>query len=385
MSTSLERIEFYRHHLGDAEIAAVAETMKSVFLTTGPKTKQFEDEFARYLDLPHVVTVNSCTAAISLSLEALGVKPGDEVITTPMTFIATSTAILHIGAIPVFVDVDPLTGNIDPKRIGDAITTRTRAIVPVHLYGHLCDMAQLREIADRHKLWIVEDAAHCVEGRDPHGFGPGHFGDAACFSFYATKNLCCGEGGAIATRHTDLVEKLLLLRLHGMNRDAANRYHDATYKHWDMTVLGQKANLSDIQSAMLLPQLPRLKSLLARRESIAQRFEKVFSQLPGIAFPSVKPGHQSARHLFTLWIKNGHRDHFLRDMGEMNLGVAVNYRAIHLLTYFRERFGFRTGSFPHAEQIGDETASIPFYPGLTDDHVSHIVDRVSRWAERVAK
>ena len=367
------RIEFYRHGLGDAEQAAVVEAMRSVFLTTGPQVARFEAAFAEWLGVPEVVAVSSCTHGLVVTLAALGVGAGDEVITTPMTFVATTNAIVERGATPVFVDVEPETGNLDVTAAARAITPRTRAILPVHLYGHLTDMRALRRLADEAGVALVEDAAHCVEGRRD-GYGPGQLGDAACFSFYATKNLTCGEGGAIAVQDPALADRLRRLRLHGMDRDAASRYHDASYRHWDVLEPGYKANLSDIQAAMLLPQIEGLRGRLARREAIARRYEAALDAA-GVDRPRVLPGTESARHLFTLWAGSGteDRDRFLAAMSAAGVGVAVNYRAVHLLTWYRQHFEHQRGDFPVAESIGDRTASIPLYPGLTDEEVERVV------------
>lgn len=374
----MSRVEFYRHSLTEEDIAAVAETLRGVFLTTGPRAATFETAFAAYLGVEHAVTVSSCTSALYLALRALNIGPGDEVITTPMTFIATSNAILHAGATPVFVDVEPDTGNIDLDSVENAITARTRAIIPVHLYGLMADISRLHVLCRQRHLMLIEDAAHATEAvRD--GVRPGQLSQAACFSFYATKNLTCGEGGALATNDPDLADNVKRLRSHGMSKEAAGRY-TARYQHWDMLTLGYKANLSDIQAALLVGQLPRLQAQLVRRESMARRYETVFAQLPGIGFPRVVDGATSARHLFTIWVRPERRDEWLGRLHEKGIGVAVNYRAVHLLSYYRERFGFRRGDFPNAERIGDSTITLPLYPAMTDRDVEQVIDTVAELA-----
>jgi dTDP-4-amino-4,6-dideoxygalactose transaminase len=365
------KVEFYRHALDETDIANVVKVLNSVFLTTGPVTAEFEKRFAAYSGLPHVVALNSCTAAMQLALMGLGVGPGDEVITTAMTFIASATCVEHAGAKPVLVDVDPETGCIDPAAVERAVTPRTKAILPVHLYGVMCDMRALRAIADRHGLFIIEDCAHCVEG-ERDGVRPGQFSDAACYSFYATKNLACGEGGAMATRDEELLKRVKLLSLHGMSKNAAGRYH-GLYQHWDMLTLGWKCNLDDIHSALIVDQLGRLDSLWARRKAIFDIYEKAFEGSP-VGRPKVigKSGH----HLYTIWVDPARRDALLPELQGRGVGVAVNFRAIHLLTYFRETFGFKRGDFPNAEAIGDKTVSLPFYPKMTDDEARYVAAQV---------
>lgn len=374
------KVEFYRHGLEQEEMEACLATLRSLFLTTGPACARAEKALAQYLGAPEVVTVATCTAALELALLALGVGPGHEVITTPMTFIATANAVLYTGATPVLVDVDPVTGNLDPARVEAAINERTKAILPVHLYGVLCDLKALRAIADRHGLSLVSDCAHALEARRD-GLGSADLAEAACYSFYATKNLTCGEGGAVAVHDPALAERLRMLRMHGMSRGAADRYH-GPYHHWDMVELGRKANLSDINASLLLSQIPRLEANLARREAIAQRYERAFAGLPGVDFPKVPAGCVSGRHLFTIWTPR--RDEFLAALQDRGIGVAVNYRAIHLLSFYRQRFGFKPGDFPVAESIGERTLSLPFYPGLSDDEVERVIAAVTEVARHLA-
>lgn len=368
------KVEFYKHNIDEVDIKEVVDTLHSTFLSTGPKTRLFEEKFARYLGLPHVVGVTSCTAGLFLALKTIGLEPGDEVITSPMTFIATPNAILHAGGKPVFVDVEKKTGNINVELIEKAITPKTRVIIPVHLYGQMCDMRAIRKIADKYRLKIIEDCAHCIEGvRDQ--IRPGQLSDAAVFSFYATKNLTCGEGGAIAVHDMELAERLKVLRLHGMNKSAADRY-TSKYQHWDMVELGYKFNMFDLQAALIVDQLERVETYRKRREEICRRYEEAFSNIAGLAYPIVLPHSDSARHLFTIWVSPLKRDFILAALQERGVGVAVNFRAVHLLKYYRETFGFREGDFPEAERIGNSTISIPLYCRLTDEEISHVVRSV---------
>ena len=371
----MRRVEFYRHSLTESDIAATADVLRSVFLTTGPRAATFEKAFAEHVGVHNVVSLSSCTSALFLSLTALGVGPGDEVITTPLSFVATANAILHTGATPVFVDVEPETGNLDVSRVAEAITSRTRVIIPVHLYGLMVDMRALSQLCRRRGIIIVEDAAHAAEA-ERDGIRPGQLGQAACFSFYATKNLTCGEGGAVATQDAAMAESLRRLRSHGLSKEAASRYNTDRYQHWDMLELGYKANLSDINAALLIGQLPRLDAQLARREAIAKAYEDAFAEVPGVDFPRVPAGARSARHLFTIWVPPDARDEALRGLGERGIGVAVNYRAMHLLSYYVARFGFVRGSFPVAELIGDRTITLPLYPSMSDEDVAQVIDAV---------
>lgn len=368
------RVPFFMHDLGQAELDAVAEVLRGPILTTGEWVARFERRFADLLGARHCVAVTSCTGALHISLLALGVGPGHEVITTPMTFIATANSIIEAGATPVFVDAEPETGNLDAARVEAAITERTRAILPVHLYGQMCDMRRLREIADRYRLAIVEDAAHCVEGtRD--GVRPGQLGDTACFSFYATKNLTCGEGGALVCNDDGLAEQIRLLRLHGMNKNANDRHREG-YKHWDMTVLGWKYNMDNIQAAMLLPQMDRLEENWRRRRELADYYDRLLWDIPDLTRPRTLEGVEHAWHLFPVWVGGGRRDEVIQKMQDAGVSVMVNYRAIHLLTYFRETFGFRAGDFPVAEALGDASLSLPFYPNMPREHADRVVEEL---------
>ncbi|HQQ79262.1 MAG TPA: DegT/DnrJ/EryC1/StrS aminotransferase family protein, partial [Thermoanaerobaculia bacterium] len=353
-------VDFYRHSLGDEEKDAVRAVLDSLFLTTGQKVYAFEKAFEEYLGVPAVVCTAHATASLHIAMLAAGIGPGDEVVTTPMTFLSSANAVLYAGGTPVFADVDPATANIDPDAVEAAITPKTKAIVAVDLYGLLADMKALRKIADRYSLVLVEDAAHCVEARRD-GVGPGQLADFACFSFYATKNLTCGEGGAISARDASKKNLLRQLGSHGMSRNAADRYA-GKYQHWDMERLGYKYNLSDVAASLLLPQLPKLAARLARREEICRRYEAAFQDVPGITFPVVPEGAMSARHLFTIWVEPADRDAILAGIQARGVGVAVNYRAVHLTSYYAERFGFTRGMFPRAELIGDSTITIPLWP-----------------------
>lgn len=366
------RIPFFRHSLGQPELDAVGEVLKGPILTTGDTVAEFESRFASFLDTKYAIGTTSCTGALHMSLLALGIGSGDEVITTPMTFIATATAIMSAGARPVFVDVEPNTGNLDASQIESAITKNTKAILPVHLYGQMCDMRAIRDIADRHGLHIVEDAAHCIEGaRD--GIKPGQLGDTACFSFYATKNLTCGEGGAIITNDPRLADKLRLLRSHGMTKIATDRERDG-YSHWDMVLFGWKYNMDNIHAALLLPQLEGINERWNNRIAVADRYTNALQGRTDITLPSVVDNSKHAFHLYPIRVKKQFRDQVIKTLQNNGIGSTVNYRAIHLLSFFAETLGYSLGDFPQAERIGDATISLPFYPSIPDSHLETVIE-----------
>lgn len=370
------KVEFFKHNIGPEEIRKVTEVLNSVFLTTGSVVGEFEKKFSGYLKCAHTVGVTSGTAALHLSLLACGIGPGDEVITTPMSFIATANAILHAGADPVFVDVEPDTGNIDADLIEAAISDKTKAILPVHLYGQMVDMKRVQAVAKRHGLAIIEDSAHCVEG-ERDGIRPAQLSHAACFSFYATKNMTSGEGGAVSTHDESISEKLLRLRLHGIDKTAAERY-TKTYQHYDMTLLGWKYNMDNIQAGLLLNQLDLIDQRLEQRDSLCRMYEAAFSNIEGIDFPKVLPQSRSARHMFTVWVDPDRRDEIMWKIQEQGIGVAINFRPIHLMQYYRQRYGFKPEMFPNAEKIGARTITLPLYPRLTRPEIEFVIEGVKK-------
>ena len=370
------KIEFYQHNLTPRDKSEVMKVLDSIFLTTGIWTKEFEQKFADYIKSKYVTGVTSCTNALEISLKYFGIRKGDEVITTPMSFIATANAVEYCGGRPVFVDVEESTGNINTDLIEDAITSKTKAILPVHLYGQMCNIKKIRALADKYNLKIIEDSAHCIEG-ERDGVKPGQLGDLACFSFYATKSITSGEGGAISCNDSGVYDWLLKARLHGMSKNAADRY-SKKYEHYDMEFLGFKSNMSNIQAALLINQIDRIEELLSAREKIAGQYDRGFRNNPNIKIPSVLPRIKHARHLYTMWVNPEKRDKYLDKLQERGIGVAINYRAIHLMKYYQQKYGYKRGDFPVCEKIGDSTISIPFYPKLTDEEVRYIINTVNQ-------
>jgi dTDP-4-amino-4,6-dideoxygalactose transaminase len=368
----MKKIEFFRHSIDENDIGRVNGVLRSIFLTTGKEVGEFEKQFSQYLDVRHTIGLTSCTAALHLSLIALDIGPGDEVITTPMSFCATANAILHAGAKPVFVDVEEETGNINAELIESALTKKTKAIIPVHLYGQMCDMRKIRTIAKKNNLKIIEDAAHAIEA-EREGIRVAAASDAACFSFYATKNITSGEGGAVGTNSLSLAEALRRLRLHGIDKGAAERY-TKRYRHWNMPNLGWKYNMDNIQAALLIGQLQRIENLWQKRDRLWRFYEEKLCNVRGLTLLKTFPNMKHGRHLFTVLVPPRRRDAVLRALQNRNIGVAVNYRPIHLLDYYREAFGYRKGDYPVAEEIGNRTISLPLYPSLRKEEVKYVVN-----------
>jgi len=363
----------------DAEIQEVVATMRSGWLGTGPRVARFEREFAAYKGAEHAAAVNSCTAALHLALLASGVKPGDEVITTALTFCATVNAIIHAGATPVLADVDPVTMNIDPADVTRKLTGRTKALVPVHFAGRPCDMNSLCGLAERQGMRMIEDCAHAIE-TVYHGRKAGTFGDFGCFSFYVTKNVVTGEGGMVLTRREEDLARIKVLALHGMSKDAWKRFSDEGYKHYQVVDAGFKYNMMDIQAAIGIHQLERVEANWQRRQEIWQRYDEAFAGLPITRPAAPERDTRHAYHLYTLLIDERtartSRDHFLDGMTRRNIGVGVHYLSIPEHPYYQEAFGWRPEDFPNAMRIGRQTVSIPLSARLSNSDVEDVIAAV---------
>lgn len=361
------------------EMDEVLDSMKRSWLGTGPKVQQFEKDFARYKKIPHVAAVNSCTAALHLSCLALDLKPGDEIITTPMTFCATVNAILHAGAVPVFADIDPATLNIDVREIEKRITRRTRAVIVVHFAGRACDMDPIVDLARSRNIAVIEDCAHAIETLYK-GKQTGTIGTAGCFSFYATKNITTGEGGMVVSHDEKLISRIKVRALHGLSQDAWKRYSDYGYKHYFVEDIGFKYNMMDVQAAIGIHQLKRIDEYWKRRERIWNKYIEAFSDLDiGLPAP-VEKDTRHAYHLFTVRINPRRagmsRDDFLLAMTERNIGVGVHYLSIPEHPYYRKNLSLKPEDYPHAHSFGRETASLPLSPKLTDQDVADVVSAV---------
>ncbi len=369
--------------IGEAEIAEVVDSLRSGWIGMGPKTARFEQEFAAYIGCRHAIAVNSATAALELALIAAGIGPGDEVITTPMTFAATANVMLHVGARPVFVDIERETQNIDPERVERAVTPRTRAIMPVHMAGRPCDMDALMDIARRRGLTMIEDAAHAVEARWREQ-KIGAIGDFTAFSFYVTKNLTTAEGGMLTTANDEWADKLRVLRLHGISKDAWKRYSASGFVPYETLMPGYKFNMTDLQASLGIHQLARVEDNLKIRERHFAAYTDAFGELPSLITPVEQRGIRHARHLYTLLLDLERlqidRGQFVQALQAENIGTGIHFTALHLHRFYRERFGYKEGDYPNAEWVGERTLSLPLSAKLTDADVNDVIAAVIRIA-----
>lgn len=361
------------------EIEEVVASMKSGWLGTGPKVHKFEEMFAEYKGSKYSMALNSCTAALHLSLLAIGIKSGDEVIVPTMTFTSTTSVVIHAGGTPVFADCKKDTMNIDPADIERKITPKTKAIIPVHFAGRACEMDAIMEIAKRHKLKVIEDCAHAIE-TEYHGKKAGTFGDLGCFSFYVTKNVVTGEGGMAITDNEEYASTIKIMGLHGMSKDAWKRFGDSGYKHYQVLHAGYKYNMMDIQAAIGIHQLPRVDKYWKRRQEIWNRYNEAFKDLPVFIPAPVEFDTKHAYHLYTLLLDVDNleitRDEFLDEMTKRKIGVGVHYIALHMHPFYQNAFGYKTCDFPNAEWISERTVSIPISAKLTDEDVEDVIDAV---------
>ncbi len=372
-------IPFARPSIGEGEVGEVLATLASGWLTAGPRVQQFERDFAAWVEAPHAIAVNSCTAALHLSLLAAGIGPGDEVITTPLTFCATANAIIHTGARPVFADIDRRTYNLDPAAVECAITPRTRAILPVHYAGRAVDVRAFQQLAETHGLILIEDAAHAVEGVSNAG-RVGTTAHFTCFSFYATKNLTTGEGGMVTTASDRAAAWIRTAALHGMSRDGWTRYAAAGTPHYDIVMAGFKYNMMDLQAALGLQQLARIDEMHRARAARTAQYDAGLAALPVERPAATALGERHAHHLYTVLIDpvlcGQTRDEVQRALQQAGIGTSIHFRALHLHPFYAERFGLRRGQFPNAELVSDTTLSLPLSAATTPEDVDIVVGSV---------
>lgn len=364
--------------IGQEEIDEVIEALRSGWLTSGPRTRQFEQEFGEYCGAPASLALNSCTAGLHIALRTLNIGPGDEVITTPLTFAASVNVIEHVGATPVLVDVEPDTMNIDPERVEQAITSSTKAIIAVHYAGHPAEMDALRSIAEEHNLHLIEDAAHAV-GAEYRGQLIGSGNNLTAFSFYATKNLTTGEGGML-TGPGDLLDRARILSLHGMNREAWSRYAAGGKWAYDIVEPGFKYNMTDIQAALGLQQLRRFAKMQQRRHQIVDQYNAAFEKYAAFRIPSSRPYVKNALHLYVLRLQPGElcidRNQFIDEMSARNIGTSVHFIPVHMHSYYRDKYNYSPDSFPIARAAFEQMVSLPLSPSMSDQDVSDVIDAV---------
>jgi dTDP-4-amino-4,6-dideoxygalactose transaminase len=361
--------------IGDHEIAEVVDSLRSGWVGTGPKVQRFERMLSDYIQAPYARCVSSCTAALILSLEVLGIGPGDEVLVPAMTFVASANAVEHAGATPILVDSLPGTGLMDLDLAEAAITPRTRAVMPVHLAGRPIDMERLNALRDRHGLMVVEDAAHAI-GAEWRGRRIGAFGNGTAFSFYVTKNITTIEGGALLTDSEQVAEEVERLALHGLSVGAWQRFSDVHFKHYEVVRPGYKYNMTDVQAAVGLHQLPRLDDWIDRRAELWERYDELLTGLPLQTPPPPEPGTRHARHLYQVLLEPGaplSRDGLLDGLAELKIGTGVHYRGVHLHPYYRDRYELVPEQFPVATGISERTLSLPLSPKVTDADQEDVV------------
>ncbi len=367
-----EFLKFGAPKIEQSEIDEVTDTLRSGWLSTGPKVSKFEDMFRAYKGAKYALAVNSCTSALHLSLIAIGIKPGDEVIVPTMTFAATANSVIHAGGKPVFVDCEKDTLNMCVHDVEKKITPRTRAIIPVHFAGRPCPMDEIRMLAKKHKLKIIEDCAHAIES-EYHGEKVGAMGDLGCFSFYVTKNLATGEGGMVLTNNEEYAKRAKMMSLHGMTKDAWKRFGDEGFKHYQIEEAGYKYNMMDIQAALGIHQLARIEQAWKHREKIWKTYDQALKDFD-VFLPS--PAEQNTKHAYHLYTAcldidrlGATRDDFLNHMTKQKIGVGVHYIALHLHPYYQRTFGCQRGQFPNAEWISDRTVSLPLSAAMDEKDI----------------
>ncbi|MGQ9841984.1 MAG: DegT/DnrJ/EryC1/StrS family aminotransferase [Spirochaetota bacterium] len=371
-------IPFHVPYIDDDDITSIVAAIKSGWITMGPQTVEFEQEFARYVHIPHAVAVSSCTAALHIALRVLNVGVGDEVILPANTFVATSEVVDYCGASPVFADIDKDTHCISVDSIFRLLSPRTKAIIAVHFAGHPCEMDAIMDIAGKHNLFVIEDAAHALPSLYK-GTLAGTIGHIGCFSFYATKTLSTGEGGMLVTRNDEWAKRAQKLRLHGMNRDAWKRYDKGGSWQYDVEEMGYKYNMTDIAAAMGLSQLKKVEMLQKKREAIAYKYNEAFAERDALIPYTIKEGN-SAWHLYPLKINKEAlsitRDKYIVKLEEHGIKTSVHFIPLYRFLYFKKRFGDMAHNFPNCEWVFEREISLPIYPSMTDEEVVYVIEHV---------
>ena len=381
-------LPFHRSWFDEDEINEIIDTLKSGWLTTGPKAIRFEDAFREYTQCKYAISLNSCTAGLHLALAALEFAPNGEVITTPMTFPATANVVVHEKLRPVFVDIEPGTLNVDANKIEAKITSKTVALMPVHYAGHPCDMDTIQDIAKRHSLAVVEDAAHALEAKYK-GRPIGSFDNMTAFSFYANKNITTGEGGMLAVPNEEIAEKVRVLRLHGLSRDAWKRYGNAGFAHWKLEMPGYKYNMPDINAALGIHQLKKIEKFYEFRKNYFERYNKAFCEATEIETLQIKGHVRSALHIYVIALRleclTVTRDEFLNAVQEAGIGAAVHYVPLHLQPFYAKTFKLKPEDFPVATNYADRILTLPLYPRMTETEVDRVIEVVCNLIKRYRK
>jgi len=381
----LDPIAFHRPSVTEEEIAEVVDTLRSGWLTMGPKTRRFEQEFAAKVGAEHAVAVASATAGLHLGLDALDLQPGDEVLVPTVTFASTGATVVHAGATPILVDCEADTLNIDVNDAARKCGPRTRAIVPVHMAGHPCDMDTVSALANEHGLRVMEDAAHALPAAY-RGRSVGSISELTVFSFYATKNLTTGEGGMVTTGDAELADRIRMRRLHGMSRDAWKRYRTEGSWRYDIAYPGFKYNMTDIAAALGLVQLGRLAELQSRRLAIVERYRSALSQCAALELPTCRPEVEHAWHLFPVRMYHEqlsiHRDGIIEELNARGIGTSVHFIPLHVHSFYREKFGYTDDALPQASEQWQRMISLPLYPGLSDAAVDRVAETLIDIVER---
>ncbi len=374
-------ISFHIPDIAEDEIQAVVDTLRSGWLTTGPRVRQFEEEFAQYVGCQHAVAVNSGTAALHLALETIGVKEGDEVLVPTMTFAATAEVVLYLKAWPVLVDCRPDTLNLDPDQLEKEITSKTKAIIPVHFGGLPCEMDRILEIAKTHNLKVIEDAAHALPSRF-QGRMVGTIGDITCFSFYATKTITTGEGGMITTDNPEWAERMRIMSLHGISKDAWKRYTAEGSWYYEILSPGYKYNLTDVAAAIGIQQLKKCDRFWEQRQHYATLYNEGFQDIPELTLPPLAASGQHAWHLYVIQLDLERlritRNEFIELLKQQQIGTSVHFIPLHLHPYYRQNFGYHPEDFPHASAVFQRIISLPIYPRMTDADVQHVIEAVKK-------
>jgi UDP-4-amino-4,6-dideoxy-N-acetyl-beta-L-altrosamine transaminase len=379
----MKYIPYGRQCIEEDDIKAVVDVLKSDWLTTGPKVKEFEDALCKYIGCKYAVAVNSGTSALDIAVQALNIEKGGEVITTPFTFAATSNAALYNGLKPVFCDIKSDTRNIDLAEIKKKITKKTRAIIYVDYAGHPCDIDEIRQIAKEHDLYLIEDACHAL-GAEYKGKKVGNFADMTIFSFHPVKHITTGEGGAIATNDRKLYQKLKLLRSHGIDKEAKERFGKNAGYAYDMKILGRNYRITDFQCALGISQLKKIDNFIEKRSELVRLYNRLLSDVDFVEIPETKPYAKHVWHLYTILLKDGiDRDKFFRYMKESNIGTNVHYIPIYKFSYYRENFTFNSEEYPTTEDVYRRIITLPLYPEMTEGDVKYVVNRVMEWKKRL--